>query len=108
MNKVNLILIGVVLFLVGAGSGYAMNMSGDHDEAYLKETAEMMKDDSTMMKEMYEMASMSGKMMQEKGTQYNDSDLTAKGKTAVEKSAKLDEMSKEMMTRGEKLMKMME
>ena len=108
MNKVNLILIGFVLLLVGAGGGYAMSMSGSHDEAYLKETAEMMKDDSTMMKEMYEMVRMNGKMMEEKGAQYSDSDLSANGKTVVEKSAKLDKMSKEMMTRGDKLMGMME
>lgn len=108
MSKVNLILIGLVLLLVGAGGGYAMTVPGNHDEAYLKETAEMMKDDSEMMKEMYDMMKMNGKMMEEKGMQYNDGDLTASGKSSVEKSVKMDEMSKEMIERSGKLMKMME
>lgn len=109
MNKINSILIGIILLLAGAGIGYTMSMSDGHDEEYLKDTAKMMKDeDSVMMKEMYDLMTMNGKMMQEKGTQYNDSELTSTGKTAVEKAVKLDEMSKEMVKRGDKLMGMME
>lgn len=108
MNKINLILIGFIVLLAGAGGGYTMAMSDGHDQGYLKETANMMKDDSVMMKEMYEMMAMNGKMMQEKGTKYNDSDLVASGKTVTEKVIKLDEMSKKMMERGNKMMKMME
>ena len=107
MSKINLVLIGIVLLLVGAGSSYALTMSGDHNEAYLKETAEMMKDDSKMMKEMSEMMKENGTMMNELGVKYNDMELTAEGKVSVEKSAKLDKMGKEMLTRGAKLMEMM-
>lgn len=108
MNKLNLALIGLILFLAGVGGGYAMSMSSGHDEAYLKETAEMMGDDSKMMKEMYEMMSMNAKMMQEKGTKYNDAELSSSGKTAAEKAGKLDEMSKEMQKRSEKLIEILE
>ena len=106
MSKINLVLVGFIVLLAGVGIGYTMTMSGSHDEAYLKETAVMMKDDSVMMKEMSVMIMMNGKMMEDKGTQYNDMDLTAIGKTATEKATKLDEMSKEMVKRGEKMMEM--
>ena len=108
MSKINLVLIGIVLLLVGAGSSYALTMSGNHNEAYLKETAEMMKDDSKMMKEMYEMMKMNGEMMGMKGTQYNDAELTTAGKTFVDKSKKMGEMGEEMVKRSGKLMEMME
>lgn len=107
MSKTNIILVAVIMLFVGTGTGYTFAMSGGHDEDYLKKTADMMKSDSVMMKDMFEMTTMNGKMMQERGTKYNDSELSATGKTMVEKASKMEEMGKEMMKRGNEMMDMM-
>jgi len=62
--------------------------------------------DAKMMKEMSEMMIKSGMMIDEKGTKYNDTDLTAEGKVFLEKSKKMGEMGGEMVERGKKLMEM--
>ncbi len=108
MNKTNIILIVLIALIVGSLGGYVLASSDDHDEGYIKETAEMMKDDAEMMKEVAEMMNKSGMMMNELGVKYNDSELTAEGKAAVDEARKLQTGSEEMEKRGSKMMEMME
>lgn len=108
MNKTNLILLFVVVLVAGAIGGYSLGMSGGHDTAYLKDTANMMSDDAKMMTEMSEMMSKDGMMMTELGAKYNNADLTAEAKVAAEKSKKLSEMGVEMVKRSNELLKMIE
>jgi flagellar basal body-associated protein FliL len=82
--KNSIIILSVIISLViGAGAGYSFRMgSGDSGEKSqkLQDSVDMMKEQSSAIKQMAGMMKTYGTAMQEAGIKYKDDEIISKGK----------------------------
>ena len=103
MNNSNLILGVIVSLIVGGAGGYFAGKNVDNANVSAKtaqqitEMTAMMKADGGRMEKMGTLMIVGGKMLEERGTKYNDQEMVMKGKDLEVNGAKHQEDGMSMM-----------
>ncbi|KKR17406.1 MAG: hypothetical protein UT77_C0001G0234 [Candidatus Daviesbacteria bacterium GW2011_GWC2_40_12] len=104
----NLIVYLVVAVLVGGFIGYLIGQNNKpFSQAYMNQTASMMKDNGSTMMQMGKMMMSGGAMMQQKGQAYGDQEMMQQGKELEENGQMMQTKGNSMSERGTGMTQMM-